>query len=289
MIKIKKPITLIESDIPVPVKIINYSIKKLKAHILQFLISSMEEEINYIVTKNITTSIHNIDLYKDFLTVLYDQYPKDIPKKEVEQLDDFHIFLIVKDFIDSNYKYELLNDRETLQIDVYLQSNSPEASISGQYSPDSKTIKLYRNILEKYFKTFITRWYQSFHNTQELKRTLNYLWTSYQSILHHELVHFVQFIFMPKVDWFKNSYHGSVTSVDDFSKYISSNVEFFPKLKGEYELFWSQFDKVTNDTFKLYVSHSQFFINLNNYNHEKWQKAIKQFYMLLNQPRIKME
>lgn len=291
MIRIKKPITLIESDIPVPIKIIEYFIKQVKIHVLRFLMSTIKFyilELENDVKKEDDNSIiekinYSIKRYQSFLKILDQEYPSGILKKDVEELTNLEDEIFVKDFLDSDYKYKLLNDRSNLNFKVYFQYDSPQHNIA-EYRPDLQLIIVFVGVWKKFTDNPIY-WFLKILNTKDLKEKLNKLWGDYRSAFHHELTHWVQNIFIPQGNWEKNSFMKYINSEEDYKKYITSNLEFFPKLKGEYENFWSKFNQFNNDLFKKYINDSTFFQHLQKLDSEKYQKAVKQFYMLLQNKR----
>jgi hypothetical protein len=288
MIRIKHQHLLVESDIPVPPRIIEFFMKQIKIHILQFLMSSLkiyildlQKDVSKEEDEDTKESINkSINRYESCMKVLEQQYPKGILKREVEQIDNLELEIMAKDFIDSNYKYKLLNDRSNLNLTVFLTSNSREKPL-GQYIPQYRSIFIYSGIWQSFTNRNSVYWFFTMRSSSDLNEKLNKLWVEYQSVLHHEVTHWVQDIFIPQGQWSKNAYNSNIESEEDFKKYISSNVEFFPHLKAEYELFWQDFERLNNGTFKQYISRSIFFNSLKRHNPDKWEKAVKQFYMLL--------
>lgn len=301
MIKIKHYNKLIESDIPVPKDLVEFILNAIKSHVINYLLADIDRRIKEIN--------HNKITHKDFLEpidlVNYEKELKILPiwQKELkfefprnnriwlnDKLENTEINFEVSKFF-KNQKYNITDDRLKMLRLVLSFKNNDEFG-DGSFTSKTNTIEITPRCFERFLRKvkcsihdfdqygFIFWQYIFKYKIDFIKEFRNLIF-DYQSTLTHELVHFIQYNFMSKVKWAVD-YSKVIDDEEAFKKYISSDIEFYPKLKGAYVDYMNEYHfKYDKNNFEKFINNDSFFKNLKTANLDKYKKAIKQFYMML--------
>jgi hypothetical protein len=184
--------------------------------------------------------------YINQLHEIHQLLKKEIPNTNHFKLEDYlrnwNTVLDYTRYVSSNYKYyDQIIDTENLanengndiKLFVYFDYSG---NSRGDYNERSKTISIYSSIWEKFINEIYSPSWQSNgidflrvlnknnYSINKIKTILDSLFVEYQSVIEHELVHFIQHTFMPKIDWNKNYITDNLDDIKNFKKYVKDTV-----------------------------------------------------------------
>lgn len=272
-----------ESDIPIPLPLLDKIMDDIKSHIVSWIHDTFIDSLNEMI-KNSLKSKEDKEIFESIIEKqkekieTFKNYYSGFIKDSEYTLGNFSKNYSVLNYLPSGYKYSLpVGFDDYLGVIHYFDIS--KGGVRGEYLHFPKTITIYNYVWKEFLED--TRYLEKYNQFQIrdlekfFKQIDNYI-LSIKGIVAHELVHYVQVTFIPQARW--KLIH---TKDSTFDKYVSSEMEFYPRIKNAYYDYLRDYGTFNRSDFEKFVSKNDFFYSLKKIDIKQYNRAIKQLYMVL--------